>query len=79
LAALAGAAALQAAGDGCAAARDVARANGAALERCAVSGDEVEVTATRLLAVPVIGGVTVRGRARSGPSSARTGLGLRPP
>lgn len=44
LAALAGATALQRAGPGCAAAAEVAAANGADLTSCAVAGPEVRVT-----------------------------------
>ena len=46
LAALAGAAALQHEGDGCAAARDSAAANGARLLDCTVSGEHIVVRST---------------------------------
>ena len=45
LAALAGAQAIQQAGDACTAAADIAAANGADLEECQVQGEDVVVTA----------------------------------
>ncbi|WP_293771911.1 Rv3654c family TadE-like protein [uncultured Corynebacterium sp.] len=46
MAAVAGAFAHYRGEDGCAVARDIARANGAALEACAVTGGDVSVTAS---------------------------------
>jgi secretion/DNA translocation related TadE-like protein len=70
LGALAGAAVLQAGGDGCAAAADVVAANGAALEECLVSGQEVllrvRVTGPRLRGY----GGDLGARSRAGPASA---------
>lgn len=68
LAALAGAAAVQRADDGCAAAARVARSNEARVLGCAVVGDEVEVRLARTLRLPVLHGVTLRARARAGPT-----------
>jgi secretion/DNA translocation related TadE-like protein len=67
LAALAGAAAVQAGADGCAAAASVARRNGAVLVRCTVAGQDVTVRAERRTP-PVLGlAFTVRSVARAGP------------
>jgi secretion/DNA translocation related TadE-like protein len=75
LAALAAAAALQrpvtpTAADPCGRAREVAAANGARLERCAATGEEVRV----IVAVDVMTVVgetwTIAGRARAGPVGA---------
>lgn len=67
LAALAGAQAHQAGADGCAAARERAEQNGAAVTSCALDGAdvlvEVEVRGRRLLAR-----LAVPGRARAGPA-----------
>lgn len=68
LAALAGASALQRGDDACAAAGPIAARNGAALERCAVDGQELLVTLS--LAGPRALGrsVDVRASARAGPA-----------
>lgn len=67
LAALAGAAAVQRAADGCAAARATAARNGTVLDRCAVEGEEVRVSVR--LASPSLPGrvVVLRATARAGP------------
>lgn len=75
LAALAAAAALQrpampAAAGPCVRAREVAAANGARLERCAVTGQEVRVSVSVEVATLVGGTWTVAGRARAGPARA---------
>ena len=66
LAALAGAGAVQAGRDGCAAARLVADRNGGDLRRCAVDGDVVTVEVGRDSQV-VLGRLALVGRARAGP------------
>ena len=68
LAALAGAAAVQGAMDGCDAAGHVAARNGADLGACEVHGDVLEVRAQRVVHLPVVGRVTLAARARAGPS-----------
>jgi secretion/DNA translocation related TadE-like protein len=68
LAALAGAAAVRGAGDGCAAATEVAARNRAALGACTVHGDVLEVRAVRVVHLPVVGRVTLAARARAGPA-----------
>lgn len=66
LAALAGASAVQEGGDGCAAARDVGRRNGAEAVVCRVVGSELRVTVRAEKAL--LGrSVTVSGQARAGP------------
>lgn len=73
LAALAGATAVQHSADGCAAARGVARANGARLVDCAVSGDHVVVRSTvpppdgAGLLGAALRAVAVEAEARAGP------------
>lgn len=72
LAALAGAGALQDGGDGCAKARAVAAANGAALLACSVAAGRVEVVAGE--ETLVLGRrVSLRARARAGPTGADAG------
>jgi secretion/DNA translocation related TadE-like protein len=71
LAALAGAAAVQDAADGCAAARVVAARNDASLGACAVRGDVLEVRAVRVVHLPLVGRVPLAARARAGPSGLR--------
>ena len=67
LAALAGATALQAGDDGCAAARSNARRNGARVASCVVDGHDVTVHTERRTQ-PVLGRrFTVRAVARAGP------------
>lgn len=69
LAALAGAEAIQQGHAACGAAGDIARANGASLRTCAVSGDEVRVTVTVRSAA--LGGLRpdVSARAHAGPAA----------
>jgi secretion/DNA translocation related TadE-like protein len=70
LAALAGAQALQAGRPGCAAAREVARRNGARLTGCSVAGEVLSLDAARSTR-PVLGHrLVVRSTARAGPSDA---------
>lgn len=67
LAALAGAAAVQSGGDGCASAAAVARRNAARLASCAVVGSAVTVRTSRETR-PLLGTrLTVRSAARAGP------------
>lgn len=67
LAALAGASAVQAGRDGCAAARALARRNGARMTSCSVHGQDVTVRGARSTP-PVLGHrFTVRAEARAGP------------
>ena len=67
LAALAGASALQRGGDGCAAASEVARRNGAENVACRAVGTELRVTVgVETTALPGRS-VTVSGQARAGP------------
>ena len=71
LAALAGAAAVQRGADGCAAARATASRNGVVVERCAVEGEEVRVSAT-LRAPELLGReVVLRAAALAGPVARR--------
>lgn len=67
LAALAGAGAVQAGHDGCAAARHVADRNGGDLRRCAVDGDVVTVEVGRDSQVVLGRRLALVGRARAGP------------
>ena len=76
LAALAGAVALRAGGDGCAGAGRVAEANGAVLRGCSVSGAEVLVTVV-VTAPGVLGSRELRARARAGPSGTGSGYAER--
>jgi secretion/DNA translocation related TadE-like protein len=70
LAALAGAAAVQAGRDGCARAGAIAHRNAARIASCVVSGDVVLVRTTRRTA-PLLGRrVTVSSAARAGPVDA---------
>lgn len=66
LAALAGAADLQAGRDACSAARVIAAANGAVVENCSVRGTEVTV-AVVVRAPGAVGSQELRARARAGP------------
>lgn len=66
LAALAGAQAVQSGDDGCAAARRIARANGARLDRCLLLGFDVVVT-VRVAGPALAGGDALLARARAGP------------
>jgi secretion/DNA translocation related TadE-like protein len=69
LAALAGAAELQAGGDGCGAAATVAARNGVDLGPCAVHGLELSVTVTARTE-PLLGrSLVVSARARAGPAA----------
>ncbi|MGZ5417199.1 MAG: Rv3654c family TadE-like protein [Nocardioides sp.] len=69
LAALAGAAELQAGGDGCAAAATVAARNGGDLGACTVHGLELSVTVTARTE-PLLGRrLVVSARARAGPAA----------
>jgi secretion/DNA translocation related TadE-like protein len=73
LGALAGAAAVQAGRDGCAAAGRVVARNGARLGSCAVAGQVVTVRATRRTQ-PLVGRrFTMRSTARAGPVGAGPG------
>lgn len=67
LAALSGAAAAQRGVDACAAADEVAGANGAALAACRIDGDDVLVTVAVRVPVAVVRD-EVQARARAGPS-----------
>ena len=67
LAALAGAGAVQAGRDGCAAARVTAGRNGGALQRCALDGDVVTVEVGRDSQVVLGRRLALVGRARAGP------------
>lgn len=67
LAALAGASALQRAGDGCAAAREVARRNGAEVVACRALGAELRVAVHAETAGLLGHSLTVSGQARAGP------------
>jgi secretion/DNA translocation related TadE-like protein len=67
LAALAGAGAVQAGRDGCAAARETAGRNGGALRRCALDGDVVTVEVGRDSQVLLGRRLALVGRARAGP------------
>lgn len=67
LAALAGAQELQSGGDGCAGAARIARANGAHLQTCRITGFDV-VVSVRVPAAPFFGaGLNLPARARAGP------------
>lgn len=75
LAALAGAQAMQLGGvDPCARAADVARRNGATLERCRIEGWSVAVTVLRV-SPPLLGRVSsLRARSRAGPVTSGSGV-----
>ncbi len=77
LSALAGAAALQWGRDACDAARVTAGRNGADLASCAVSGEQVVVTAVvrSELAGRVARAVALQATARAGPVAGRPGAG----
>ncbi|MCX6396315.1 MAG: flp pilus-assembly TadE/G-like family protein [Propionibacteriales bacterium] len=68
LAALAGAGGLQSGLDGCTAAGRIAEANGSVLQECVVRGPEVVVTVV-VRASALLGGRSLRARARAGPSA----------
>ena len=68
LAALAGAGAVQAGRDGCAAAGETAGRNGGALRRCALDGDVVTVEVGRDSQVVLGRRLALVGRARAGPA-----------
>jgi secretion/DNA translocation related TadE-like protein len=68
LAALAGAAALQAGGDGCAEAAAVTVRNGAEVVSCLVAGAELRVTVRAETAALFGRSLTVSARARAGPA-----------
>lgn len=67
LAALAGASDLQDGGDGCAAAREVARRNGAEVVACRAADSELRVTVRAETAALLGRSLTVSGQARAGP------------
>lgn len=72
LAALAGAqSVLEGAGEACAQAASIARANGARLVRCALSGDVIEVEVASDLRLGRLGTWVVTGRARAGPATGQ--------
>jgi secretion/DNA translocation related TadE-like protein len=65
-------------GPPCAAAEQVARANGAALLGCRLTGSDVEVEAETTLAFGGLGSYRVQARARAGPARSQPGQPVPP-
>lgn len=68
LASLSGAARLQSGGDACASAADIARRNHVVMTSCVVIGQDVEVSVTGTMPLPLHIDGTMTQRARAGPS-----------